>query len=192
MAQAAIAVAGSLLTGLLVALLFGLTAGVGVWAAQRQPAHALAGRLPAWAAGVAALLLTAGAGAAVDSLAPRAVPAVARLRHRIGVDPAARRGARRRPRAVDVRRRAVHAPLARADHRRLHPPALADAGCAGARVLRRRAGQRRGRDRRDRGGQRQRDCSPWWSSTRCCASITRACRRSWRRTSCCRRRRPRR
>ena len=73
-AQAAIAIAGSLLTGLLVALLFGLTAGVGVWAAQRQPVHALAGRLPGWAAGVAALLLTAGAGAAVDSLAPRAVP----------------------------------------------------------------------------------------------------------------------
>jgi len=73
-AQASIAIAGSLLLGLLVALLFGLTSGVGAWAAQRQPVHALAGPLPAWAAGVAALLLTAGAGAAVEALAPRALP----------------------------------------------------------------------------------------------------------------------
>jgi len=73
-AQAAIAVAGSLLMGLLVALLFGLASGVGAWAAQRQPVHALAGPLPAWAAGVAALLLTAGAGAAVAALTPRTLP----------------------------------------------------------------------------------------------------------------------
>ena len=73
-AQASIAIAGSLLMGLLVALLFGLTAGVGVWAAKRQPVHALAGRLPVWAAGVAALLLTAGAGAAVELLTPRTMP----------------------------------------------------------------------------------------------------------------------
>ena len=60
--------------GLLVALLFGLTASVGVWAAQRQPVHALAGRLPVWAAGAAALLLIAGASAAVESLTPRTAP----------------------------------------------------------------------------------------------------------------------
>lgn len=72
--QASIAIAGALLLGLLAALLFGLTAGVGAWAAQRQPVHALAGALPAWAAGIAALLLTAGAGAVVQALAPRTVP----------------------------------------------------------------------------------------------------------------------
>ena len=73
-AQASIAIAGSLLAGMLTALLFGLTNGVGAWAAQRQPVHALTGRLPAWAAGVAALLLTAGAGAAMEMLTPRTVP----------------------------------------------------------------------------------------------------------------------
>jgi len=73
-AQASIALLGSLLGGLLLALLYGLAAGVGAWAAQHQPAHRRAGWLPAPAAGVAALLFTAGAGALVESFAPRTMP----------------------------------------------------------------------------------------------------------------------
>jgi len=73
-AQASIAMLGLLLGGLLIALLYGLAAGVGAWAAQHQPARGRAGRLPAPAAGVAALLFTAGAGAVVEAFAPRTMP----------------------------------------------------------------------------------------------------------------------
>jgi hypothetical protein len=72
--QASIAIAGSLLMGLLAALLVGLAGGVGAWAAQRQPVQRIAGTLPAWAAGVAAAVMTAGAGAAVEALTPRTLP----------------------------------------------------------------------------------------------------------------------
>jgi hypothetical protein len=72
--QAAIAMLGALLSGLLVALIYGLTAGVGAWAAQRQSIQPLAGRLRAPAAGVAALLFTVGAGAVVEAYAPRTMP----------------------------------------------------------------------------------------------------------------------
>jgi hypothetical protein len=73
-AQASIAIAGSLLAGLLGALLLGLASGVGAWAVAQQPRRPLAGALPPWMAGVAALLLTAGAGAVVAALTPRAEP----------------------------------------------------------------------------------------------------------------------
>jgi len=74
--QAAIAILGSLLGGLLLALSAGLTAGVGAWAAQHQSASLLAGRLPAPAAGVAALLFSAGVSAAVEWFAPDSGPLV--------------------------------------------------------------------------------------------------------------------
>ena len=74
LAQVVIAMLGSAFVGLLSALLCGLTAGVGAWAMQRRPLRLLAGPLPAWAAGVAALLLTAGAGAVLGRFVPRTMP----------------------------------------------------------------------------------------------------------------------
>ena len=73
-AQVSIAVLGALFEGLLVALPCGLMAGVGVWAARRQPAFALAGRSRPWVAGVALALVAAGVGAVVARLAPRTAP----------------------------------------------------------------------------------------------------------------------
>ena len=60
--------------GIVTALLLGLLAGVGAWGARTAPRHALAGRLPPWAAGVAAALLVTGLQTALAGAAPRSVP----------------------------------------------------------------------------------------------------------------------
>jgi len=72
--QVALAALGALLGGVVVALLFGLMAGVGAWAAVAQRPRAIAGRLPVWAAGAAAGLFAAGLGAIFERLAPAGVP----------------------------------------------------------------------------------------------------------------------
>jgi hypothetical protein len=72
--QALLAVAGSLLAAGLAALAIALMAGVGVWAARNAPNVPPAGRLPPWAAGVAAALFVAGAGAAAGSLVAAEAP----------------------------------------------------------------------------------------------------------------------
>ncbi len=56
------------------ALLIGLIGGVAVHAASQRTAQPIAGRLPAWAAGVAAALLASGVGAALARIAPQTVP----------------------------------------------------------------------------------------------------------------------
>ncbi len=56
------------------ALLVGLVGGVGVHAAAQRGAWPLAGRLPAWGAGIAAALFAAGVGAALARLAPAMAP----------------------------------------------------------------------------------------------------------------------
>jgi hypothetical protein len=60
--------------GVVTALLLGLLAGVGAWGARTAPRHALAGRLPPWAAGVAAACLVVGLQTALAGAAPRSVP----------------------------------------------------------------------------------------------------------------------
>ena len=60
--------------GLIGALLFGLLAGVGAWGARTAPRFALAGRLPPWAAGVAAALLVLGLQSVFAGMAPRDAP----------------------------------------------------------------------------------------------------------------------
>ena len=72
--QIGLSAAAMLLGAAIAALLFGLLAGVGAWAAQRQPRHVFAGRFPAWSLGIAAALVAAGVGAALGSLAPATVP----------------------------------------------------------------------------------------------------------------------
>jgi hypothetical protein len=72
--QVALAVLAALGGGVLFALLLGLVGGVGVYYARMQTQVRLAGRLPPWAAGVAAALLTAGVSAALGALVPRAMP----------------------------------------------------------------------------------------------------------------------
>ena len=72
--QIALSAASMLLGAAVAALLFGVLAGVGSWATQRQPPHEFAGRRPAWILGVAAALAAAGVGAALGSLAPATVP----------------------------------------------------------------------------------------------------------------------
>ncbi len=72
--QIALAVGGALAGGLASALLIGLVAGVGTWAAVAQRPASLAGRLPVWAAGAATALFAAGVGAAFGRLAPAEVP----------------------------------------------------------------------------------------------------------------------
>jgi hypothetical protein len=73
--QASIAVAGAILSSLLIALVFGLAAGVGAWAAARQAPNPGAARLAPWMGGVAAACFVAGIGAIagrfVPSLSPR-------------------------------------------------------------------------------------------------------------------------
>jgi hypothetical protein len=60
--------------GVVAALLFGLLAGVGAWGARSAPRHALAGRLPSWAAGVAAALVVLGLQSIVTGVGPREAP----------------------------------------------------------------------------------------------------------------------
>jgi hypothetical protein len=72
--QIGLSAAAMLLGATVAALLFGLLAGVGAWATQRQPAHEFTGNLPAWLLGVAAALVAAGVGAALGSFAPATVP----------------------------------------------------------------------------------------------------------------------
>ena len=72
--QAAIGVAVMLAGVLVSALLFGLTAGVGVWAATRQRPRPLAVQLPRWALAVFAALFVAGVRAALDRITPASVP----------------------------------------------------------------------------------------------------------------------
>ncbi len=72
--QAAIAVSGALVATLLIALVLGLAAGVGAWAAGRPQPHALAGRTPVWIAGICAGLFTAGVGAVLERIVPATAP----------------------------------------------------------------------------------------------------------------------
>ena len=72
--QLVIFILGGLAGGLLVALLFGLLAGVGAYYARTQSAARLVGRFPAWMLGVAAALATAGIAAALTSLVAPAMP----------------------------------------------------------------------------------------------------------------------
>jgi len=60
--------------GIVAALLFGLLGGVGAWGARTAPRHPLAGRLPPWAAGVAAACLVIGLQTALAGAAPRSAP----------------------------------------------------------------------------------------------------------------------
>ncbi len=121
--QAAISVLGLFAAALLSALLFGLMAGVGAWAALRQRPHPLARSAPRWMMAIAAALFVAGVRSSLERLAPRVGPAVADLRRRSARAALARRGPRGREAAVFDRRRAVPALLARA----------ADGGVAAAR-----------------------------------------------------------
>jgi MFS family permease len=72
--QIGLSAAGMLLGAAIAALLFGLLAGVGAWASERQPPHRLEGDRPSWLLGVAAALAAAGVGAALGGLAPATVP----------------------------------------------------------------------------------------------------------------------
>ncbi len=72
--QALLAAARSLLASTLGALVIALAAGVGFWAARTAPNIPPVGRLPPWAAGVAAALFVAGAGAVAGSLVPPDTP----------------------------------------------------------------------------------------------------------------------
>ncbi len=72
--QAAISVSGLLAGTLLTALLFGLMAGVGTWAATRQRPHPLARRSPRWLLAIAAALFVAGVRSSLESLTPASVP----------------------------------------------------------------------------------------------------------------------
>ena len=72
--QASIAVAGATLRSLLVALVFGLAAGVGAWAAARQAPRLGMARFPAWVAGIAAACFAAGIGAVAEHVMPSFAP----------------------------------------------------------------------------------------------------------------------
>jgi hypothetical protein len=72
--QLVMSVLGPLAGGLVMALLFGLVAGVGMHYARAQRAAPLASRLPAWALGVAAACVTAGAAAALSAAIPATLP----------------------------------------------------------------------------------------------------------------------
>jgi hypothetical protein len=65
---------GAVVGGLFVALLFGLTSGIGAWYARSATRFALAGALPPWAAAVAAGLFVAGLEATFANLWPRTAP----------------------------------------------------------------------------------------------------------------------
>jgi len=72
--QLATSVLAPLAGGIAIALLFGLLAGVGAHYAREQAPVKLAGRLPAWALGIAAALATTGIAATVGALVPPALP----------------------------------------------------------------------------------------------------------------------
>jgi hypothetical protein len=72
--QVLLRVSGLLLAAALGSLVAGLVAGVGVWAARVRPRTALAGKLPPWAAGAAAALAVAGAGAFAEQLVTPETP----------------------------------------------------------------------------------------------------------------------
>jgi hypothetical protein len=77
--QVAIAGLSALFGGLVVALLGGLLGGVGAWYARWLHPVSLAGRLPAWANGIAVALVAHGLAAAFGALAPRDAPLAADL-----------------------------------------------------------------------------------------------------------------
>ena len=72
--QVALAAFGALVGGLVIALGFGLIAGVAAWSARRAVPTALTGVLPPWAVGSALALFAAGVSAAFASLAPYNLP----------------------------------------------------------------------------------------------------------------------
>ena len=72
--QVVLIVSGLLLAAALGAMVVGLAAGVGAWAARTAPRMPLAGPLPPWAAGAAAALFVAGAAALTGSLTPSEAP----------------------------------------------------------------------------------------------------------------------
>ena len=78
--QVVIGILGALAGGLLVALLFGLLAGVGAYYARTQVAARMGGRFPAWTLGVAAALATAGIAAALTALVTPEMPVWPNLR----------------------------------------------------------------------------------------------------------------
>ena len=72
--QVMLIVSGLLLAAAFGALVVGLAAGVGAWAARTAPRIPLVGSLPPWAAGAAAALFVAGAAALAGSLTPSEAP----------------------------------------------------------------------------------------------------------------------
>ncbi|MEO8306204.1 MAG: type II CAAX endopeptidase family protein [Betaproteobacteria bacterium] len=72
--QVVLRVAGLLLAATLGALVVGLAAGVGAWAARARPRTPLAGGLPPWASGGAAALFVAGVAAVAEHLVPPEAP----------------------------------------------------------------------------------------------------------------------
>ena len=179
--QVVLATLGSLLAAGFGALAIALAAGVGSWAARVHPHVPLSGPLPPWAAGAAAALFVAGAGALGGGAATAETPLWPSLEFESAALPLARRRARR----IDHRRvdrdRTLSPLYPRSRHR----------GMDAARVARRRRRHRadrgtrrrawrrcrRGAGRGDRVGARRRRAS----SISCCASIRGRCRAtSWR------------
>jgi hypothetical protein len=72
--QYAMLAMGAVASGLVLALLFGVVAGIGAWYARSRPREPISGMLPPWAAAVAAGLLVAGVQAVAGNLGAPAVP----------------------------------------------------------------------------------------------------------------------
>jgi hypothetical protein len=72
--QAGFAVAAALAGGVVAALLLGLAAGVGSYAAARERPLVPASRAPAWVSGIAAACFVAGVGAIAAALLPQSLP----------------------------------------------------------------------------------------------------------------------
>ncbi|MEJ7667625.1 MAG: CPBP family intramembrane glutamic endopeptidase [Casimicrobiaceae bacterium] len=80
-AQVALAAFGALVGGLVIALAFGLIAGVASWSARRAAPTLLAGALPPWALGSALAVFAAGLSAAFASLASYNLPTWPGMKH---------------------------------------------------------------------------------------------------------------
>jgi Type II CAAX prenyl endopeptidase Rce1-like len=74
LSQLATTLLGALFGSLLMALMLGLLSGIGIYYARTQTMASPAGRLPAWAAGIAAALASAGLAAIFAQMAPRTMP----------------------------------------------------------------------------------------------------------------------
>jgi hypothetical protein len=137
--QLVVVILGALASGLMVALLFGLLAGVGGYYARTQTAARLSGRFPAWMLGAAAALATAGIASALTSIVTPAMPTWPDFKLQsfawpwAGAPTAASHSFRRHRHAVPAVGRGSR-------HGRMEPPHTACCGCADA--VRRRDGHR--------------------------------------------------